>query len=341
MIMLLFSLICFLTIYTSERTFSHISHLPAFEVSRKQEIQVGRFFFFTTERSLQITKWCQFSNQRVGKSEILPMSLSFSSLLWDINCWEFGAARVVTWRTSLVLQWLRLFPVQGARVWLLLRELRKTCHVVQPKKKKEPRLELWGYIPLTLEPMLPPCTSHTPSLGPFSSGPALACPQRFYLTEGRLGPKGLPLPCTSLQDFPASSCATFQPWLPQPPTLPFLPPSLQTLRSTNILQFSSFSKENPPQFFFSIKLPLPLSPLFHYQVSWGKRILCVLSSQCPHEWPGHWTDLDFSPHSATGLWCDLEPITELLCTAIDCCLPNPRTMLAPVGFTLTMWWVSN
>ena len=45
MIMLLFSLICFLTIYMSERTFSHIPHLPAFEVSRKYRL-VGFVFFF-------------------------------------------------------------------------------------------------------------------------------------------------------------------------------------------------------------------------------------------------------------------------------------------------------
>ena len=117
------------------------------------------------------------------------MSLSFSSLLWDINCWEFGAARMVTWRTSLVLQWLRLFPVQGARVWLLLRELRKTCHVVQPKKKK--RAKTWT---LRLHPS--DSGAHAPTLyfsHPFARSlllrPSPGLPPAFLPDWGKAWPK--------------------------------------------------------------------------------------------------------------------------------------------------------
>lgn len=137
--------------------------------------------------------------------------------------------------------------------------------------------------------MLLSCSSHIPSLGPFSSAPALSCPHTLCWSPGLLLDRGealaqsgcrcpAPLFKTSLllHVLPSS----FQLCPPQLPTLPLLPPPLQALtpRSTNILQFSPFSKENPPQFFFSFKLPLSLSPLFHHQISWGRK-----DSMCPFQ----------------------------------------------------------
>ena len=99
------------------------------------------------------------------------MSLSPASILWDIHCWEFGAARAATWTLS-------LYPSDsGAHAPTLF-----------------PPHPFPGSLLLSPSPVLPPHSV----LGPWAS---------TWLRRG-LGPKRLTLPRTSLQDFPAPSYTT-------------------------------------------------------------------------------------------------------------------------------------